>query len=81
MYELSELGHVNSVAIAAGGGVTAVGMASYHTHFPDSNFQEVTQSRVMVLVAGGGGGGWERSYLSVPNEEKVSSFVVHPDHD
>ncbi len=72
VYAVSDLGHVNSVSIAAEGGITAVGVASYHSHFSPPSFQENTQSRVMVQVAGGGGEGWERSYLSLPEGEKVS---------
>ena len=73
VYSLSDLGCVNSVSIATGGGTTAVGVASYCTYFPPSSFQEVTQSRVMVLLAVEKAE-WERRYLSLPSEEKVNLY-------
>lgn len=62
---------MTSVSIAAGGGVTAMGVASYHTLYQPSSFQESIQSRIMVLVEGGGTEGWQHSYLSLPDREKV----------
>ena len=70
VHSLSDLGCVNSVCVTASGGTMGVGVASYTSHLPPPQFEEVTSSMVTVLVMGGVGG-WEESHLSLPRDNKV----------
>ena len=75
---LTNLGSINSVGVAGGGGVTAIAVASYHAFHPLGVRAEVTQSDILMLVAGGEGEkeeGWGRSYLCLPRGQ--DSFKVN----